>query len=50
LEGKRIIRGQSFVNAGDELNPKGGDGPMRVRGTKLHSPLHQRCDCYMSSI
>jgi len=43
LEGKRIVSGQSFVNDGDELNPKGADGPMKIRGLKAHPPLHAKC-------
>jgi len=49
LDGKRISRGQSFVSGGDEINPKGGDGPMRFFGTKKHPPLHKSCKCYVTS-
>ncbi len=49
LNGKRVSSGGSFVNAGDELDPKGGDGPMRFYGLKRHPPLHQGCDCYVSA-
>ncbi|MBW2365984.1 MAG: phage portal protein, partial [Deltaproteobacteria bacterium] len=48
LNGKRIASGGSFVKAGDEINPKGGSGPMMFRGLKRHPPLHQNCDCYVS--
>jgi len=47
LNGKRVSSGQSFVNDGDELNPKGADSPMKIRGSKSHPPLHQGCDCYI---
>ena len=50
LDGKRIAKGQSFVSGSDEINPKGGDGPMRFFGIKKHPPLHQKCDCWASSI
>lgn len=48
LNGKKISKGGAFVSAGDELDPNGGDGPMRFFGTKRHPPLHQKCDCYAS--
>jgi HK97 family phage portal protein len=48
LDGRRISSGQTFVSDGDELNPKGGTGPMKIRGMKKHPPLHQACDCYAS--
>jgi len=48
LNGRKVAKGQSFVNNGQELNPKGADGPMKVRGMKTHPPLHQGCDCYLS--
>jgi hypothetical protein len=48
LDGRRISSGQTFINDGDELNPKGGTGPMKIRGMKKHPPLHQSCDCYAS--
>ena len=50
LEGKRISSGGSFLNAGDELDPKGGTGPMIIRGLKKHPPLHTKCDCYTGAI
>jgi len=49
LNGKRVKSGQSFVNDGDELNPKAGTGPMKFRGIKAHPQLHQGCDCYLSA-
>jgi HK97 family phage portal protein len=49
LNGQRVRAvGESFVKAGDELNPDGGDGPMKIYGMKAHPPLHQGCDCYLS--
>ena len=48
LRGKRIASGGSYVQDGDELNPEGGTGPMKIRGLKMHPPLHQACDCYLS--
>ena len=50
LAGKRVSSGGSFVKAGDEIDPKDGNGPMRFYGTKKHPPLHQGCDCYVSAI
>jgi len=49
LSGKRVAKGQSFANTGDELNPKGGTGPMKIWGLKSHPPLHRGCDCYIAS-
>jgi len=49
LDGKRISSGQSFVSGGDEINPKGSDGPMRFFGIKKHPPLHKSCKCYVTS-
>ena len=49
LNGKRVVRGQGFVTAGDELDPKGGTGPMKFYGLKQHPPIHQGCDCYVSA-
>lgn len=48
LNGKRVRQGESFLQDGDELNPKGGTGPMKIRGIKAHPQLHQGCDCYLS--
>ena len=47
LRGKRVVSGQSFVKDGDEIDPEGGTGPMKIRGLKMHPPLHQGCDCYL---
>lgn len=49
LNGKRVVSGQSFVNDGDAVKPKGQE-PMRINGTKAHPPLHRGCDCYISAI
>lgn len=46
LDGKRVGRVGSFVNAGDEIDP--GDDehpPMTVYETKRHPQLHRGCDC-----
>jgi hypothetical protein len=50
LEGRAVATGQSFVSDGQELNPKGVDAPMKIRGMKKHPPLHAFCDCYLSVI
>jgi len=47
LNGRKVSRGQSFVNSGDVLEPQGAEGPMKIRGMKAHPPLHQKCDCYL---
>lgn len=48
FEGRKVSNGETFVSDGEELNPKDGTGPMKVRGMKAHPPLHQGCDCYLS--
>jgi len=48
LEGRRVASGQSFVEDGQELNPKGAEQPMKIKGMKRHPPLHSHCDCYLS--
>ena len=48
LSGKRIAGGGSFAKDGQEIDPEGGTGPMKIRGLKMHPPLHQGCDCYLS--
>ena len=50
LSGKRVARGGSFLTAGSVLDPKGGTGPMKIRGLKRHPPLHRSCDCFISPI
>jgi len=49
MEGRRVWQDKPLINAGDELDPKDGTGPMKFYNTKFHSPLHQKCDCYMSA-
>jgi len=48
LNGKKVRSGQYFANSGDEIDPEGGNGPMKINGLKQHPPLHQGCDCYVS--
>jgi len=48
LNGKRVRNGESFAKDGSELNPKDGNGPMKIKGMKAHPPLHQACDCWLS--
>ncbi len=50
LNGKRVSKGQSFVDSGDVLNPKAGTGPMKINGMKTQPPLHISCDCYLGAI
>ncbi len=50
LNGRRVSKGQSFVDTGDELDPKGGTGPMKIRGMKTQPPLHQKCNCILAAI
>jgi HK97 family phage portal protein len=49
LNGRAIKSGDSFFEGGEEHEPKGAkNGPMLIRGTVMHPPLHRRCDCYIS--
>ncbi|SDE21080.1 phage portal protein [Desulfuromonas thiophila] len=48
LNGKRIVRGQSYVENGQEITPEGKDA-MPINGTKAHPPLHRGCDCYLTA-
>ncbi len=50
LNGKRVSKGQSFVDSGDVLDPKAGTGPMKINGMKTQPPLHISCDCYLGAI
>jgi HK97 family phage portal protein len=47
LNGRRVAYGQWFASDGEEINPSGGTGPMKINGIKKHPPLHQGCDCYL---
>ena len=50
LQGKRISRGNSFLNSGDSYEPAGTtNGPMKIFTTVQHPPLHQGCDCFISA-
>lgn len=48
LNGKKVRQGESFVNDGDKIKVE-GHNPMKIRGIKAHPPLHQGCDCYLST-
>ena len=46
LEGRVVSKGQSLLEDGTEIAPKGKE-PMKIFGTKYHPPIHQGCDCYL---
>ena len=49
LNGKTVSQGQSFFEGGEEHEPKGAkNGPMLIRSTVMHPPLHRGCDCFIS--
>ena len=49
LNGRSIKKGESFFEGGEEHEPKGAkNGPMLIRSTVMHPPLHRGCDCYIS--
>jgi hypothetical protein len=52
LAGKRVSKGgKPLLSDGDLLEGKGTDDPpMKIRGSKFHPPIHQKCDCYLSII
>ena len=48
LNGRKVKGGQAIFTAGEEFEPKGANGPMKMSGGISHPPLHQGCDCYIS--
>ena len=51
LNGRKISKGESFIDAGTMWEPEGAkNGPMKIRGMKTQPPLHQGCRCYVGSI
>ena len=47
LEGKKVTQQKPLISAGEEIDPEGADGPMKIYNTKYHPPIHQGCDCYV---
>lgn len=45
LDGMIVAVETNFVEAGEELEAQGRDGPLTVRGNHAHPPIHQGCDC-----
>jgi HK97 family phage portal protein len=50
LEGKKVKRGDAFIDPGTDLKPEGVEKPMKVYGLTKHPPLHAGCDCYISVV
>jgi len=52
LAGKRISRGEAFVDDGDliKVEQDGKWQTMKINGLKQNPPLHQGCDCYTGPI
>ena len=44
LNGKVAGIAQAFLEAG-EFQPDGADGPLKIRNTVRHPPVHDGCDC-----
>jgi HK97 family phage portal protein len=49
LNGRRVRSGEFFAVDGDKIDPSAGDGPMKIYGMRAHPPLHQGCDCYLTT-
>lgn len=49
LNGKKVGRGGYFVGPGEDFEPEGADGSMKIRGPKQHPQLHDGCDCYITA-
>jgi len=50
LNGKKIRSGGSFFKGGEDYEPDGaGNGPMKIRGTVRHPPLHASCACAIAA-
>lgn len=47
MEGKKVRAGGSFLDAGTNLDPEGGTGPMLIKGTTRFPQLHSKCDCFL---
>jgi len=47
LDGKVVGRGEYFVNKGEQFEPEGADGSMKIYGPKKHPQLHQGCSCFV---
>lgn len=47
MEGKKVRAGGSFLDAGTNLDPDGGTGPMLIKGTTRFPQLHSKCDCFL---
>ncbi len=45
LNGKTVRIDETFVSDGEELEGKEGEPKMRVRGSRMHAPIHARCNC-----
>lgn len=50
LNGKIIGIENNFIGKNEELDPAGGNGPMKSYENKSHPPLHRGCDCTISSV
>lgn len=49
LNGKTVGIEQDFLSDGDELPGAPGEPPMKIRGNRMHAPVHAACHCYVSA-
>ncbi len=49
LDGQSVGTGETFIPAGVDFNPVGADGSLKIRGPKMHPPLHGGCECQISA-
>ena len=49
LNGRVIGINTFFVAAGEALQPEGADVPLRVSSNHRHAPIHDGCDCMVTS-
>jgi hypothetical protein len=45
MNGRTVGIMQSFFEGGESFMPQGAKGPLLIRGTVSHPPVHDGCDC-----
>ena len=49
MNGRTVGIDKTFLAKGDELDPGGGTAPLRATSDHGHPPLHEGCDCMITS-
>ncbi len=49
LDGKVVGINETFIPGGMDYSPEGADGSMKIRGPKIHPPLHIGCVCMITA-